>query len=129
MDQSVWRLDYGLGDQRPEVRFSAGTEVASSLQRPDASASHPTGPGNTATRRKADHSPLTNHDNKEWRWIIFRPCSRRDLSVAHGAHVALPLRETMLGDTIKARPHYSCSCSCSPGLCSSGDSSGFYLCS
>jgi hypothetical protein len=27
----------------------------------------------------------------------------------------------------KARPHYTCSCS--PGLCSSGDSFGFYLCS
>jgi hypothetical protein len=29
--------------------------------------------------------------------------------------------------SLKARPHYSCACS--PGLCSSGDSSGFYLCS
>jgi hypothetical protein len=31
------------------------------------------------------------------------------------------------GQHLKARPHYSCSCS--PGLCSSRDSSGFYLCS
>jgi hypothetical protein len=30
---------------------------------------------------------------------------------------------------LKVRPHYSCSCWCSPGLCSSGDSSGCYLCS
>jgi hypothetical protein len=30
---------------------------------------------------------------------------------------------------VKVRPHYSCSCWCSPGFCSSGDSSGFYLCS
>jgi hypothetical protein len=29
----------------------------------------------------------------------------------------------------KVRPHCSCSCWCSPGLGSSGDSSGFYLCS
>jgi hypothetical protein len=31
--------------------------------------------------------------------------------------------------SVMVRPHYSCSCWCTPGLCSSGDSSGFYLCS
>jgi hypothetical protein len=30
---------------------------------------------------------------------------------------------------LNMRPHYSCSCWCSSGLCLSGDSSGFYLCS
>jgi hypothetical protein len=32
-------------------------------------------------------------------------------------------------ETVMVRSHYSCSCWCSPGLCSSGDSSGFYFCS
>jgi hypothetical protein len=38
-------------------------------------------------------------------------------------------RDSENSTCLKVRPHYSRSCWCSPGLCSSGDSSGFYLCS